>query len=322
MHVEFCAELSANHLGSLDRALEIVDEAAHAGATSFKIQTWKKDSMCLDRNYVIDSGPWQGRKLFDLYREAWTPWDWHEPIFDYARSKGLNPFSAAFDRESVDFLETLGVDRHKVSSFELTDTPLIRHMATKGKPILLSTGMATMDEVIAALNACDKCQTMILKCTSAYPAAPADANLSAFSRLSHWGLSDHSRGIGVAVCAVSIGACYVEKHLTLCRNDGGLDAGFSLEPHEFANMVQACSEAAAAIGNPANAYSYNANESTALRRSLWAAKDIHVGDYLVRGDNVVSARPALGMNPGRLVNGYKARLAVKANHPIPQDMLG
>lgn len=167
--IEFVAELSANHLGSLDRALELVDAAAEAGATAFKLQTWERDTMCIDRSYTLDSGPWKGRRLFELYREAWTPWDWHPIIFDYVRAKGMIPFSAAFDMASVDFLESLGVDRHKVASFELTDLPLIRYMARTGKPIILSTGMATKEEAVEACMAASINPVTLLACTSAYP---------------------------------------------------------------------------------------------------------------------------------------------------------
>lgn len=318
--IEFVAELSANHLGSLDRALELVDAAAEAGATAFKLQTWERDTMCIDRSYTLDSGPWKGRRLFELYREAWTPWDWHPIIFDYVRAKGMIPFSAAFDMASVDFLESLGVDRHKVASFELTDLPLIRYMARTGKPIILSTGMATKEEAVEACMAASINPVTLLACTSAYPATAEDANLAGWEDCQSWGLSDHTRGIGVACAAAALGASYIEKHLTLKRLDGGPDAGFSAEPREFEAMVEACKQAAQAIGEPS--WGPGPHESTALRRSLWAKVDIAKGDKLMRGVNVVSARPALGVPASRTVDLYRARIAVKAGQPITQEVLG
>lgn len=317
------AELSANHLGSLDRALAVVGAAADAGADAIKLQTWAPDTMCLDRAYTIEQGAWRGHRLFDLYREAHTPWDWHPIIFDHARSKGLIPFSAAFDRESVDFLETLGVDRHKVASFELTDIPLIRYMASKGKPMILSTGMATIAEIDAALDASRRPVTL-LRCTSAYPAKAADANLSNLRDMASWpcflGLSDHTLGIGVAVAATALGVTYIEKHLTLKRSDGGLDAGFSMEPDEFKAMVQACRQAAASIGVPS--YGPGKHESTALRRSLWVTRDTPIGTKLEIGRNVATARPALGLPPSTDLTGKVASRTLWANTPLTQECLG
>jgi len=309
------AEMSANHLGSLQRALDIVDAAADAGADAIKLQTWKPGTMCIS-DYQLTSGPWAGRMLRDLYQEAHTPWEWHPVIFAHARNRGLIPFSAAFDRESVDFLETLDVDRHKVASFELVDLPLIRYMASKGKPMILSTGMATSAEVVDALHATGRCQHItLLKCTSAYPADASDANLRTMDRWPHYvGISDHSLGIGVAVAATALGATYIEKHLTLSRADGGPDAGFSMEPAEFKQLVTECRRAASAIGVPS--YGPGPNESTALRRSLWVAKDIAEGEPLRLGDNVVSARPALGLHPDAPLGGCRARRALKAGTPL------
>ena len=317
------AEMSANHLGSLDRAMKIVEAAADAGADAIKLQTWSPDTMCIDRGYTLHHGPWAGRTLFDLYREAWTPWEWHKPLFDYARHLGLIPFSAAFDRESVDFLETLGVDRHKVASFELTDLPLIRYMASKGKPMILSTGMATQDEIEQAYWAARENNSSItlLRCTSAYPADPADARLG-YGLLHHAhlpGLSDHTLGIGVAVAATALGATMIEKHLTLSRADGGPDAGFSMEPHEFKQMVVECHRAAAALGYAK--YGPGPNESTDLRRSLWIAKDIYPGDLLVLGDNIVTARLAFGLSPSTDLTNRLASRSLRAQTPLtPGDL--
>lgn len=310
------AEMSANHLGSLQRALDIVQAAADAGADAIKVQTWTPGTMCIS-DYLLTHGPWAGRRLRDLYAEAFLPWEWHKPIFDAARAAGLVPFSAAFDCGAVDFLETLGVDRHKVASFELTDLPLIRYMASKGKPMILSTGMSTRDEAIAAWRICPDV-TMLL-CTSAYPADASDANLANCSGWERWGLSDHSMGIGVAVGATALGACMIEKHLTLNRADGGLDAGFSMEPAEFKQLVTECRRAAAAVGSVRDDPS--PNESTELRRSLWVARDISEGEPLRLGDNVVTARPALGLPPSTPLTGRRARVDLKVGTPLTQEVI-
>jgi pseudaminic acid synthase len=327
------AEMSANHLGSLRRALDIVDAAAEAGADAIKVQTWTPGTMCIDREFTLDHGPWAGRRLADLYQDAYLPWDYHRPIFDRARARGLVPFGAAFDRGAVDFLETLDVDRHKVASFELTDLPLIRYMASKGKPMILSTGMATLKEIAAAMIAAETtpgCQVgptgwmdlTLLKCTSAYPAALERANLATLADLrgnSRIGLSDHTLGHEVAMLATALGATMIEKHLTLSRADGGPDAGFSMEPHEFKAMVQACKRAAAIVGEVQ--YGPQPGEDTSLRRSLWVARDIDQGEPLRLGDNVVTARPALGLPPSTELTGRRASRALKASTPLTQEDL-
>lgn len=309
------AEMSASHLGDFDRALAIVEAAAEAGADAIKFQTWSPGTMCIS-DYRLERGPWEGRTLRGLYREAWTPWEWHKPLFDRARSLGLVPFSAAFDRGAVDFLETLGVDRHKVASFELVDLPLIRHIATKGKPIILSTGMASQQEVLDAIGSAGRCPLTILKCTSAYPADASAANLST---MRHWwepayGISDHTLGIGVAVAASALGATMIEKHLTLSRADGGLDANFSMEPHEFKQMVTECRRAAAAVGHPT--YGCGPGESTELRRSLWVSRDTCKGEPLRLHDNVCTARPALGMSPAVDLTNRRASRGLCAGEPL------
>jgi len=323
------AEMSANHLGSFDRARQIVLAAAESGADAIKFQVWKPDTMCIDPSQTTT---WAGRivSLVELYRKAHTPWRWLPDLFSHARFLGIIPFAAAFDRESVDFLETLGVDRHKVASFELIDLPLIRYMASKGKPMILSTGMATRAEIDAAQYACMRARNYdltILKCTSAYPADASDANLATLYELGDHpngegnaseefkiGISDHSMGCGVAVAATVLKASMIEKHLTLSRADGGPDASFSMEPAEFKQMVTECRRAATAIGVPS--YGPGPNESTALRRSLWVAKDIAEGEQLRLGDNVVIARPALGIHPDSLIEGCRARHALKAGTPL------
>lgn len=313
------AELSANHLGSLDRALRIVDAAARAGADAIKLQTWSPDTMCVS-DYEMKSGPWQGQRLRDLYEAAHTPWDWHKPIFGAARSLGLVPFSAAFDPESVDFLEELEVDRHKVASFELTDYPLIRYMAGKGKPMILSTGMASQCEIDkAALTACygGAGPLTLLRCVSEYPANPNSYNvrgrITNSSLVPHdRGLSDHSLGCGVAAAAVAHGAVYVEKHLTLSRADGGPDAAFSMEPDEFARMVQACREAYDATSSAHRI----PEQLSQLRRSLWVVEPIPAGKALVLGKNVRTARPAMGLPCDTVLVGRYASRDLRAGEPL------
>jgi sialic acid synthase SpsE len=310
------AELSCNHLGDYRRAVSLVDCAAAAGADAVKVQVWSPDTMVLDRALPAPK-PWSGT-LFNLYREAWTPWEWLPGLFAHARKLGLVPFGAAFDTESVDYLESLHVDRHKVASFELTDLPLVRYMASKGKPMILSTGMATREEVEAAGHAAEMAPDLtFLKCTSAYPADASDANLASIKTAGPWGLSDHTLGIGVAVAATSLGANMIEKHLTLSRADGGPDANFSMEPAEFAQMVTECRKAAKAIGVPS--YGPGPHESTAMRRSLWVTRDTPIGAPLILGQNVRTARPALGLAPSFDLTNRTAARTLLANTPLTED---
>lgn len=269
------AELSANHLGSLDRALRIIRAAKDAGADAIKFQTYTVKGMVSDPDKVLSSGPWAGRSQGDLYAEAMTPRSWHQALFEYARSISIEPFSTPFTPDDVDFLEELDCPRYKIASFELTDLALIRYAASKGKPLIISTGMATREDITAAvLNALDAgcVDITLLKCTSAYPADVADANLATLASLrnapciSAVGLSDHTLGIAVPVAATALGAAMIEKHLTLSRDDGGPDAAFSLEPDEFAEMVKACRDAAAAIGEVRYGPTPSEASSLALRR--------------------------------------------------------
>lgn len=266
------AELSANHLGSLERALRLVDAARDAGADAVKLQTFTPEQMA-ELGTVLESGPWAGRSLVDLYREAHTPREWHCPLFDRAREMGLVAFSSVFHPDDVDFLETLGCPIYKIASSEVTDHALIRHAARTGKPLIISTGMATHDEILAAAIAADYSPHLtLLKCTSAYPADASEANLTtmqwltAIPRCRAFGLSDHTLGIGVAVAATALGASVIEKHLTLSRADGGPDAAFSMEPHEFAQMVTECRRAAAAIGEVRYGPTESEASSLPLRR--------------------------------------------------------
>jgi len=257
MTCRIVAELSANHLGHLDRALEIIEAAAAAGASAVKFQTFTPEQMA-EPGVVIQSGPWAGREALDLYREAHTPREWHGPLFARARELGIVAFSSVFHPDDVDFLETLGCPMYKIASFEINDLPLIRRAARTGKPVIISTGMASLEEIelAAAVVECaysPRGHLTLLKCTSAYPARPNDAHLATMMDMRNRigcevGLSDHTLGIGVAVAAAALGATMIEKHLTLARSDGGPDAAFSMEPDEFVQMVTECRRAAEAVG--------------------------------------------------------------------------
>lgn len=250
------AELSGNHLGQLDRAIALVNAAADAGADAIKIQTFNPEQMT-EPHVVVETGPWAGHNLMDLYRQTMWPRDWHAPIFDAAAKRGMIAFSSVFHPDDVDFLETLGCPIYKIASFELTDLTLIKHVASKGKDMILSTGMATKDEIMWAMIstlALPRRKVTLLKCTSAYPALTRDANLATMPNMAvefdvEVGLSDHTIGNTCAVVATVLGASVIEKHLTLDRSEGGPDSAFSAEPLEFAAMVQACKNAATAIGS-------------------------------------------------------------------------
>ena len=321
-----CAELSCNHLGSFERAAQIIDAAARAGADAIKFQVWQQDTMCIDPSYTLNHGPWAGRTLVGLYREAYTPWEWLPQLFDYARDLGLTPFASPFDKASVDFLETLRCPIYKIASFELVDVGLIEYAASKGKSVFMATGMANDKDIERAVWAARAARDItLLKCTSAYPADPETANLPAMlanaKRYNVFpGLSDHSSGIGVAVAAAALGAKVIEKHLTLSRHDGGPDAGFSMEPTEFKQMVIECRRAAAAVQPRYNGPTMG--ESPALRRSLWFKRDVAAGQ-IITADDVCTARPALGLPPHQIgeVLGKRASISVCANSPVTQAAL-
>lgn len=282
--------------------------------------------MVLNKAYVIEAGPWAGRNLSDLYEEAWTPWAWVEPIFTHAKSLGLEAFSTPFDVNALAFLERLHCPRYKVASFEIVDLPLIRAIAKTGKPMIISTGMATREEILAATQAAATAtghtnydiDITLLQCTSAYPARIEDANLAGMKDMACWGrvkvgLSDHSMGSLVAAAATAMGASIIEKHLTLRRSDGGPDAGFSLEPDEFAEMVKRCRDTAKAMGGTLLAHIARGtaeNSQRALRRSIFAARDIPQGK-VIEATDLVTARPANGM-PCKYWDELIGRVATQA----------
>ncbi|MCS4309424.1 N-acetylneuraminate synthase [Rheinheimera pacifica] len=303
------AELSGNHDQSLDKALAMVDAAAACGADAIKIQTYTADSMTLDirsGDFVIqDPGNlWQGKSLYQLYQLAMTPWDWHQAIFDRARQHGMLAFSTPFDQAAVEYLEQLNVPCYKIASFENSDHALLAAVAETGKPVIMSTGMATQTELAESVEVLRKhgCKELILlKCTSHYPADPVDANLVTIPHLAQLfncqvGLSDHTAGIGVAVASVVLGATVIEKHFVLDRSEGGVDAEFSLEPDEFSALVQECKRAAVALGKVTYGGTDKEQASRKYRRSLYIAEDMQAGDIFTKS-NLRSVRPGFGLEP-------------------------
>ena len=301
------AEMSGNHNQSLERALELVKVAAKAGAHALKLQTYTPDTMTLDMDerefHISDPNSlWTGTSLYKLYGEAYTPWEWHKPIFDCARELGIVAFSTPFDDTAVDFLESLDVPCYKIASFENTDLPLIRRVAATGKPLIISTGMATLAELDDTVRAAREggCKELILlKCTSTYPATAANTNILTIPHLHELfncevGLSDHTMGIGVSVASVALGATVIEKHFTLNRADGGVDSTFSMEPAEMAQLVLETKRAWQAMGQVKYGPTEAENKSLQYRRSLYVVQDLQAGAVLTT-DNVRAIRPGLGL---------------------------
>lgn len=325
------AELSANHLGRLERALAIVDAAADAGCDALKLQSFTPATMTIDSagpGFAIAAGPWAGRTLWDLYDEAHTPWAWHPALFARGRARGLTVFSTPFDVDAVARLEELGAPAYKIASFELGDLELIAAAAATGKPVILSTGMASDAEVEAAVATARRHgdgSVIVLHCVSGYPTPPEDSNLRRLDHLAGLavvGLSDHTLGATVAIAAVARGACAIEKHLTLARADGGPDAGFSLEPAEMAEVVRGCRTAWAALGDGSARRPASETGSRAFRRSLYAVDDIAPGERLTR-TNVRAIRPGFGLAPGHLaeVLGRAARVPIARGTPLAWELV-
>lgn len=303
------AEMSGNHGGSLEQALALVDAAAAAGAHAIKLQTYTADTMTLDikdREFFIDdpNSLWQGHSLYDLYKIAATPWDWHPAIFQRAKEKGLLAFSTPFDASAVDFLESLDVPAYKVASFENVDIPLIQKVAATGKPVIISTGMASLaelDDAVSAARAAGCSQLILLKCTSNYPAEPTDSNLATLPHLRQLfgcqvGLSDHTLGLGVPLASVALGARVIEKHFVLSRDSDAVDAAFSMEPGELKALVEESRRAWQAVGQVSYGPTEREKRSLEHRRSLYIAKDMKAGDVLTE-DNLRAIRPGLGLAP-------------------------
>lgn len=329
------AEMSGNHNQSLERALAIVDAAAEAGAHALKLQTYTADTMTLDLDegefHIADPDSlWADTSLYALYQQAHTPWEWHAPIFERARAKGMLAFSSPFDETAIDFLETLDVPAYKIASFENTDLPLIRRAAATGKPLIISTGMASLAELELSVGAAREagCRDLILlKCTSTYPATPQNTHLRTLPHLRELfgcevGLSDHTMGVGAAVAAVALGATVVEKHFTLSRAAGGVDASFSLEPAELASLVTETERAWQAMGQVHYGPTQAEQKSLVFRRSLYVVKDMAPGEPFNR-ENLRAIRPGLGLAPRHIdsVLGRSARQAIKRGTPLAWGLI-
>lgn len=330
------AEMSGNHNQSLERALAIVDAAAASGADAVKLQTYTADTMTLDvksDGFVIDDAKslWSGRQLYELYQQAHTPWEWHRPIMKKAEALGLHCFSSPFDDTAVDFLSSLDVPVYKIASFENTDLPLIRKVAATGRPMIISTGMASaaeIDEAVRTARGAGCQQIVLLKCTSTYPATPENTNIRTIANMRETfgcevGLSDHTMGTGVAVASVAFGACVIEKHFTLRRADGGVDSSFSLEPQEFAQLRVESERAWQALGRVSYGGTKAEENSLAFRRSIYIAKDVSAGDVLTR-ENLRCVRPGLGLPPKfyELLLGRRVHADAKAGTPMDWQLLG
>ncbi len=330
------AEMSGNHNQSLERALEIVDAAARSGAHGLKIQTYTPDTMTIDLDerefHISDPGSlWAGESLYNLYKQAYTPWEWHKPIFDHARELGMVAFSTPFDETSVDFLESLEVPCYKIASFENTDLPLIRRVAATGKPLIISTGMACVSELDETVRAAREagCEDLILlKCTSTYPATAANTNLLTLPHLRELfgcevGLSDHTMGVGVSVASVALGATVIEKHFTLRRADGGVDSAFSMEPEEMGQLIEESRRAWEALGSASYGPTEAEKKSIGYRRSLYIVRDLNCGDLLTR-ENLRAIRPGLGL-PTKFMDvviGKSVNRAVPRGTALAWELIG
>lgn len=331
--VLFIAEMSANHLGSLSRALEIIDAAAIAGASAIKFQTYTADTMTLDlpnMSVTKDHELWGGRSLYELYEEAHTPWDWHPQLFDYARNKNLIPFSSPFDFTAVDLLESLNCPIYKIASLETGDLELIRCVASTNKPLIISTGateLAEIEKLVSVVHSENNFDLTLLVCTSSYPAKPADAHLNRIATLKNnfgvkVGVSDHTLGIGVSVAAIALGAVAVEKHFTLLRSDGGADAAFSLEPDEFKDLVTEGNHAFLSLGNSDWQVLDSEKESRRLRRTLYVVENVKAGDVVTK-ENVRAIRPGQGAEISELgyFLGKKFTREVKIGTPLSKSLV-
>src|SRR3990167_4955750 len=321
------AELSGNHNRSLDLALELIRTAAKAGASAIKLQTYIPDCLTVRGAFTITeaSSPWFGRELYDLYEEANTPWEWHRELFEAAQAEGLPCFSTPFRSEAVEFLETLGNPIYKVASFEINHTPLLQCVAQTGKPVIMSTGGATVSEIDEAVNTLRKhgCNELtLLKCTSAYPADPKEINLRTIPHMAALfgcdvGLSDHTLGIGVSVASIGFGVTCIEKHMTKSRADGGVDSSFSMEPDEFAMLVTESNRAFDALGRVYYGLEETEGKVSAGKRSIYAARDIALGDVFTE-ENIRVIRPGYGLHPRyfHALLGQRAERAIALGEPL------
>jgi pseudaminic acid synthase len=328
------AELSANHLQNYDLAVDTIKAIKEAGADAVKVQTFTPDTItidCDDEIFQIRQGTlWDGKTLYQLYKEAYSPWEWHPKLKKIAEKLGLILFSSPFDKTAVDFLEEMNVPAYKVASFEITDIPLIEYIASKGKPVIISTGIATLSDIEEAIDTCNKVgnnQIALLKCTSAYPSPLEDMNLNTIPNLKDTfktvvGLSDHSLGNSAAIASVALGAKIIEKHFILDRNLGGPDAAFSVEPDEFKSMVKAVREVESALGNVNYDLTEKMKKSREFSRSLFVVEDVKAGDLFTER-NVKSIRPGFGLHPKCFTKilGHRARKHIKRGTPLDWSLV-
>lgn len=324
------AELSANHGGKIEIAKETIKAAKEIGANAIKLQTYTADTLTLDsdkEDFIIKGGTlWDGKKLYDLYKEAFMPWEWHKELFDYAREIGIDIFSSPFDKTAVDFLEQFNPSAYKIASFEITDYELIRYTASKGKPIIISTGIATIDEIQDAVDICraeGNSDIILLKCTSAYPAALEDANLLTIPNLAETfdvisGFSDHTLGTTAPVVATTLGAKVIEKHFILDKSIGGADADFSLDKKEFSEMIKAVRDAEKLLGKVDYSMTEKKKKSRQFSRSLYVAEDIKAGEVMTE-QNVRSVRPGYGLHPKYMKDVIGKKAIIKLQKGIALD---
>lgn len=327
------AEMSGNHNGEIERALALIDAAKAAGADAVKLQTYTADTITIDHDgpgFTVHGGLWDGRRLYDLYQEAHTPWDWHARLFAHAAEIGITVFSSPFDPTAVELLESLGAPAYKIASFELVDIPLIELCARTGKPLIMSTGLASPAEIaeaVAAARGAGASEIIVLHCNSGYPTPPSDMNLMTLPHLAAQhgvvtGLSDHTMGVTASVAAVALGACFIEKHFTLSRAEGGVDSDFSLEPAELERLVVECRDAWLALGQVRYDEAPSEASSRDHRRSLYVVADVAAGEELTPA-NVRSIRPGFGLPPKHLpqVLGRKAARALLRGAPLDWSMV-
>lgn len=326
------AELSANHNGSFENAVATIQAAKRAGADAIKLQTYLPDTLTIDSDnefFQIKEGLWEGRTLYELYQEAYTPWEWHETLFKVAADEGLICFSTPFDKTAVDFLEKLNNPIYKIASFEIQDIPLIEYAASKGKPMIISTGIAELEDINLAVKTCKNAgnpDITLLKCTSAYPAPIEEANLASIPNLKETfrvnvGLSDHTLGSSVSIASVAFGASVIERHFILDRNLGGPDAAFSMEPEEFKQMVKSIREVEQAIGEVSYVLTGNQKKNRVFSRSLFIVKDIQAGEILTE-ENIRSIRPGYGLHPKYMqtVIGKRAKSSIFRGSPLKWEL--
>ena len=327
------AEMSANHNGEIERAFKILDSAKSAGADAVKLQTYRADTITINHaapEFMVHGGLWDGRRLYELYDEAHTPWDWHKPIFDYGREIGITVFSSPFDSTAIDLLESLDAPAYKIASPELIDLGLIRLTAQTGKPIIMSTGMGNLEEISEAVEAARDAgakDIAVLHCTSVYPASPEEANLASIAEIANrfdvvGGLSDHTHGTAVSAVAAALGADIIEKHFTLARSDGGVDSAFSLEPEELEELVRNARIARVSVGRATLEPTPEEAKSRIFRRSLYVVAPVSKGEKLTE-INVRSIRPGLGMKPKHLddVLGRRATRDLAFGEPLEPSMI-